>query len=63
MKRFAGVRLAAVLACTGFTACGEEKEKEQKLEKVTLNEVAHSIFYAPSMWRLKKDTLKMRGWI
>ena len=27
MKRLAALGLAAVLACTGFTACGEEREK------------------------------------
>ena len=28
--------------------------------KITLNEVAHSVFYAPHMWRLRKDTSKMK---
>lgn len=61
MKRLAALGLAAVLACTGFTACGEEKEKEQKLEKVTLNEVAHSIFYAPQYVALEKGYFKDEG--
>lgn len=61
MKRLAALGLAAVLACTGVTACGEEKEKEQKLEKVTLNEVAHSIFYAPQYVALEKGYFKDEG--
>ena len=61
MKRLAALGLAAVLACTGVTACGEEKEKEQKLEKVTLNEGAHSIFYAPQYVALEKGYFKDEG--
>lgn len=38
------VLLAVTMVPTGI--CAEEKE-EEKLTKVTLNEVAHSIFYAP----------------
>ena len=46
-KLTAGI-LAVLLAVTMVPAgiCAEEKE-EEKLTKVTLNEVAHSIFYAP----------------
>lgn len=45
--------LFAVLLCLGMglTGCkaqqGERQEKTEELTKVTLNEVAHSIFYAP----------------
>ena len=45
--------LFAMLLCLGmgFTGCkaqqGERQEKTEELTKVTLNEVAHSIFYAP----------------
>ena len=39
---------AALLAATMLlsTGCGKEEKKEEAV-KVTLNEVAHSIFYAP----------------
>lgn len=41
--------LAAVLSAVSllFCACGKKSVSEKELTKVTLNEVAHSIFYAP----------------
>lgn len=60
MKKLAAVSLAVLLACTGFTACGKETS-EKKLEKVTLNEVAHSIFYAPQYVALEKGYFKEEG--
>lgn len=60
MKKLAAVTLAAVLACTGFTACGRETT-EEKMEKVTLNEVAHSIFYAPQYVAIEKGYFKEEG--
>ena len=39
--------VAVVLAATSMTACKKEEEQKNKLQKVRLNEVAHSIFYAP----------------
>ena len=53
-----------------FTGCQEEDNSKEtggevsereELKKVTLNEVAHSIFTRPSMWRLRKGTLWKRG--
>ena len=43
--------------------CCREGWGEEKLTKVTLNEVAHSIFYAPQYVAIEKDILKMRGLI
>lgn len=61
MKRLAAVGLALVLVCTTFSACGTEKAEEQKLEKVTLSEVAHSIFYAPQYVAVENGYFKEEG--
>ena len=39
--------LAVLTLLTTLTGCGQAKEADGALEPVTLNEVAHSIFYAP----------------
>lgn len=44
-KRILGLALVAVLAVTSLLACSSEEKTENT--KVVLNEVAHSIFYAP----------------
>ncbi len=46
MKKVLGIALSLVLVMTQVCGCGKTK-KEDKLVPVTLNEVAHSIFYAP----------------
>ncbi len=38
-----------------------EKKVEEKLTKVTLNEVAHSIFYAPMYVAIEEDYFKDEG--
>ena len=46
-----GKRLAAGLLCAAMVltaGCGTTEPPEQELQKVTVGEVAHSIFYAPS---------------
>ena len=46
--RLAAGTLAAALALGAFTGCGEKKgEGDKALTKVTVNEVTHSVFYAP----------------
>ena len=45
MKKILSLALASILALTGLTACGSGENSS--LTKVTLSEVAHSIFYAP----------------
>ena len=44
MKKLVCVLAAAAVAVMSFTACGKTEQKE--LEKITLSEVTHSIFYA-----------------
>ena len=45
-KRFLAL-FASLLLCFGMSTACTSKETESNLTKVTLNEVAHSIFYAP----------------
>lgn len=45
-KKWTAAILAAILAVTALPAAASAEKKEE-LTKVTLNEVAHSIFYAP----------------
>lgn len=48
MKKKISVLFAIVLGITvALAGCGKEKEAEAQLVPVTLNEVAHSVFYAP----------------
>ena len=51
-KRIALILVVVLLCCFGLAACkardeGEKNAEREELTKVTLNEVAHSIFYAP----------------
>ena len=47
-KKLLAAAMAALMAATSLpTAVLAETETEKELTKVTLNEVAHSIFYAP----------------
>lgn len=41
------IALFTIMALMALSLCGCRKGKEETLQKVTLNEVAHSIFYAP----------------
>lgn len=45
MKKFLSLTLSLIFAASLLTACGTEEASN--LTKVTLSEVAHSIFYAP----------------
>ena len=67
MKKRLTVFLASVLTVSllgaGFAGCGKGKAQESELTTVTLNEVAHSIFTLPSMWRLRKGILRRRALI
>ncbi len=67
-KKLVSVLLAATLAAGMLAGCAKEKEdtagtdkKEEKLTKVTLNEVAHSIFYAPMYVAVEEDYFKDEG--
>lgn len=51
-RRWICLALTAALTIGMLAGCGQKKDlsdggEKKKLQKVTLNEVAHSIFYAP----------------
>ena len=55
-KRLTAAALAVLLAVTALPAAvmAEEKDDKKQPTKVTLNEVAHSIFYAPQYVAIEK---------
>lgn len=57
MKKLIAILLCVLCACTSFTGC----EKKSTLKKVTVNEVAHSIFYAPQYVAMEKGYFKEEG--
>ncbi|WP_373214272.1 ABC transporter substrate-binding protein [Ruminococcus sp. 5_1_39BFAA] len=61
-KKMAAAALAVLLAVTAVPAgiCAGEKE-EKELTKVTLNEVAHSIFYAPQYVAIEEGYFAEEG--
>ena len=59
-RRLAGLSLTAVLLLSSFTAC-QSKTAGTELTKVTLNEVAHSIFYAPQYAAIELGYFKDEG--
>lgn len=67
MKKKAALVLGVVLLCCfGLAACkgrgeGDKKEEKEELTKITLNEVAHSIFYAPQYVAIEKGYFKEEG--
>lgn len=58
MKKFLTVLLAVTLIFSTF-ACG--KSENDKLTKITLNEVAHSIFYAPMYVAIEEGYFEEEG--
>lgn len=60
-KRLAAVALAVLLAAAAVPSAVMAEEKEEKLTKVTLNEVAHSVFYAPQYVALEKGYFREEG--
>ena len=58
IKRMAGCVLAFTMAVTLCVGCKEEKSN---LTKVTLNEVAHSIFYAPQYVAIENGYFEEEG--
>lgn len=62
-KKLTAAALAAILACAGLAGCSKDEEKAEarKLEKVTLNEVAHSIFYAPQYVAIENGYFEKEG--
>lgn len=55
------VLMVVVLSTISMIACKEEKESKSELQKVRLNEVAHSIFYAPMYVAIEKGYFKEEG--
>lgn len=60
-KKITALLLCTVLACSFLCSCGSSKEKKDGLTKVTLNEVAHSIFYAPQYVAIENGYFKEEG--
>ena len=62
-KRLTAAALAVLLAVTALPAAvmAEEKDDKKQLTKVTLNEVAHSIFYAPQYFAIEKGYFADQG--
>ena len=65
MKKRLSVLLALTLTvsilCTGLAGCGKSGKQEKNLTKVTLNEVAHSIFYAPQYVAIEEGYFEEEG--
>lgn len=68
-KKLLSALLVAALAASVLAGCEKEetgssesdKKEETRLTKVTLNEVAHSIFYAPMYVAVEEDYFKDEG--
>ena len=60
-KKDIALFLSLAMLLTLFVGCANSKDSEKKLQKVTLNEVAHSIFYAPMYVAIEKDYFKDEG--
>ena len=59
MKKFLTFLLTAALALSTFTACGNSENSN--LTKVTLSEVAHSLFYAPMYVAIEEGYFEEEG--
>lgn len=59
MKKFLSLTLTALLMIGSITACGAKDSND--LTKVTLSEVAHSIFYAPMYVAIENGYFKDEG--
>ncbi len=60
MKKLCSLWLVLLLCATLFIGCGSEKAGSH-LTKVTLNEVAHSIFYAPMYVAIEEGYFEEEG--
>ena len=62
MKKKISVLFAVVLGIiAAFTGCGKGKKEEAQLVPVTLNEVAHSVFYAPQYVAIEEGYFVKEG--
>lgn len=53
--------VAVTLTAVSMTACKKEEEQKNRLQKVRLNEVAHSIFYAPMYVAIEEGYFEEEG--
>lgn len=53
--------LGMAVLCTGVSGCSRERSQGKELTEVTLNEVAHSIFYAPQYVAIEKGYFEEEG--
>lgn len=60
-KRFLTLSLAMTLVVTALTGCNSKENTSPKKEKVVLNEVAHSIFYAPMYVAIEEGYFEDEG--
>lgn len=60
-KRLAVAALAVLLAVAALPCAVMAERKEEKLTKITLNEVAHSVFYAPQYVAIEKGYFAAQG--
>ncbi|MGN0324099.1 MAG: ABC transporter substrate-binding protein [Oliverpabstia sp.] len=60
-KKLAGIGLMIMVAASVLAGCGNDGEGEGKIQKVTLNEVAHSIFYAPQYVAIENGYFEQEG--
>ena len=65
-RRWICLALTAALTIGMLAGCGQKKDlsdggEKKKLQKVTLNEVAHSIFYAPMYVAIEENYFKEEG--
>ena len=66
MKKAAALLLATLLIISSLAGCGKQTDKgndasSTSMKKVTLNEVAHSIFYAPMYVAIEEGYFKDEG--
>lgn len=59
MKKILSLMLAAIFTVSALTACGSGEKSN--LTKVTLSEVAHSIFYAPMYVAMEEGYFEDEG--
>ena len=60
-KKYIAAALAVLLMALPAAVMAEEKDDKKQLTKVTLNEVAHSIFYAPQYVAIEKGYFADQG--
>ena len=60
-KKYIATSLAVILAAVALPVTAFAEEKKEEPVKVTLNEVAHSIFYAPQYVAIEEGYFEEKG--